>query len=60
MPGKKDKDGKTSPKRSSSNTYRIKDFRNNSSGNKVDFTIFLKQIHFVNILLIQQVLIKMV
>jgi DNA topoisomerase-2 len=42
VPGKKDKDGKTSPKRSSSNTYRIKDFRNNSSGNKVDFTIFFE------------------
>jgi DNA topoisomerase-2 len=42
----KEKDGKTSPtaKRSTSTSpYKIKDFRNNSGGNKVDFTLFFEK-----------------
>ncbi len=41
----KEKEGKTSPvaKRSSTSPYKIKDFRNNSGGNKVDFTLFFEK-----------------
>ncbi len=41
---KKDKEGKTSPtKRGGSSLYKLKDFRNNSGGNKVDFTLFFEK-----------------
>jgi DNA topoisomerase-2 len=39
-PSKKDK---ASPKRTATSPYKIKDFRNNSAGNKVDFTIFFEK-----------------
>ncbi len=39
-PSKKDK---ASPKRTVTSPYKIKDFRNNSAGNKVDFTIFFEK-----------------
>ncbi len=41
-PTKKDKE-KGSKKSSPSNPYRIKDFRNNSGGNKIDFTVFFEK-----------------
>jgi DNA topoisomerase-2 len=39
---KKDKE-KSSPKRATSGGYKIKDFRNNSAGNKVDFTVYFEK-----------------
>ena len=41
---KKEKEGKTSAtKRSSTSPYKLRDFRNNSGGNKVDFTLFFEK-----------------
>jgi DNA topoisomerase-2 len=39
---KKDKE-KSPTRRSGSSQYKIKDFRNNSAGNKIDFTIFFEK-----------------
>jgi len=42
----KEKEGKTSPtakRATSTSPYKIKDFRNNSGGNKVDFTLFFEK-----------------
>ena len=42
-PAKKDKSPKRGPGSGANNPYKIKDFRNNSAGNKVDFTIFFEK-----------------